>query len=136
LVEDEDGIRALARLTLEGRGFAVTEAPDGTAALEILASRPSFDLVVTDMTMPGVGGTEVAGQAAAADPAVRVVYMSGFVPDDGRLAEPPGSVFLPKPFTPADLVRAADLALTRDPTSREIRINNWWAADDPAATGA
>ncbi|MDB5312059.1 MAG: Blue-light-activated protein [Gemmataceae bacterium] len=136
LVEDEDGIRALARLTLEGRGFAVTEAPDGVAALDILAAGRTFDLVVTDMTMPGVGGTEVAGRAAQVDPTVRVVYMSGYVPDDDRLAEPPGAVFLPKPFTPADLVRATDLALTRDPASRELRVANWWAADGPATPGA
>lgn len=111
LVEDEDGIRALARLTLEGRGFAVTEAPDGVAALEILSSDRIFDLVVTDMTMPGVGGQEVAGQATATQPGVRVVYMSGYVPDDSSLAEPAGAVFLPKPFTPAELIRAVETAL-------------------------
>ena len=91
----------------------MTEAPDGGAALDILATGRTFDLVVTDMTMPGVGGVEVAGRASTADPAVRVVYMSGYVPDDDRLAEPPGAVFLPKPFTPSDLLRAITRALAR-----------------------
>jgi CheY-like chemotaxis protein len=115
LVEDEDGIRTLARLTLESRGFAVVEAPDGADALEVLEGGRAFDLVVTDLTMPGVGGQEVAGRATEVHPGVRVVYMSGYVPDDGGLTDPPGAVFLPKPFTPADLVRAVAIALTGSP---------------------
>jgi two-component system cell cycle sensor histidine kinase/response regulator CckA len=115
LVEDEDGIRTLARLTLESRGFAVVEAPDGAEALEVLEGGKPFDLVVTDMTMPGVGGQEVAGRATELHPGVRVVYMSGYVPDDGGLTDPPGALFLPKPFTPADLVRAVAIALTGSP---------------------
>ena len=117
LVEDEDGIRTLARLTLTGRGYVVTEAADGAAALEALASGKAFDLVVTDLTMPGVGGQEVAAKAAADRPGVKVVYMSGYVPDEAALADPPGARFLHKPFTPAELARAADEALseTRNP---------------------
>ncbi|MBX9623637.1 MAG: PAS domain S-box protein [Gemmataceae bacterium] len=112
LVEDEDGIRTLARLTLETRGYVVTEAADGTAGLAALESGKAFDLVVTDLTMPGVGGREVATRAAADRPGVRVVYMSGYVPDEAVLADPPGAGFLHKPFTPADLARAADDALS------------------------
>ncbi|MBX9582081.1 MAG: PAS domain-containing protein [Gemmataceae bacterium] len=115
LVEDEDGIRTLARLTLTGRGYVVTEAADGAAALAALASGTAFDLVVTDLTMPGVGGREVAAKAAADRPGVKVVYMSGYVPDEAVLADPPGAAFLHKPFTPAELARAADDALAGRP---------------------
>ena len=115
LVEDEDGIRTLARFTLEGCGFAVTEASDGAVALDILATGQAFDLLVTDMTMPEVGGREVAARAVAAAPRTRVVYMSGYVPDDAYLADPPGAQFLPKPFTPTDLVRVVGEAVAGRP---------------------
>jgi two-component system cell cycle sensor histidine kinase/response regulator CckA len=111
LVEDEDGIRALARLTLEGRGFVVTECPDAEAAIDRLNAGGRFDLLVTDMTMPGLGGRDVAFRATELLPTIRVVYMSGYVPDDDRLAEPPGALFLPKPFTPAELAKVVEDAL-------------------------
>jgi two-component system cell cycle sensor histidine kinase/response regulator CckA len=121
LVEDEDGIRALAKLTLEGRGFVVTECPDAETAIAVLNAGNRFDLLVTDMTMPGLGGRDVAVRAVELLPAVRVVYMSGYVPDDDRLAEPPGALFLPKPFTPAELARVVDDA-ARPAPSGERRV--------------
>jgi PAS domain S-box-containing protein len=111
LVEDEDGVRKLARFALEAHGYAVTEAPDGESALGLLDTADGPDLLVTDMTMPGIDGRDLAGRVRARRPGVGVVFTSGYVPDDSRLGGLPGSVFLPKPFTPADLLRAAGAAV-------------------------
>ena len=54
LVEDEESVRKFARLTLEGNGYTVTDAPDGDSALRILETSPQVDLLVTDLTMPGI----------------------------------------------------------------------------------
>ncbi len=113
LVEDEESVRKFTRLTLEGNGYSVMDAPDGDTALRILDSLPRVDLLVTDLTMPGIDGRELASQVRALQPAVGVVVMSGYVPDSGWLDEVPGTVFLPKPFTPTDLLRATNKASIR-----------------------
>jgi two-component system cell cycle sensor histidine kinase/response regulator CckA len=113
LVEDEDGVRKLARYALEGQGYTVAEAPDAESALELLKPDSAFDLLVTDLTMPGMDGRDLAGQVRATRPDMGVVFVSGYVPDGGRLEEVPGAVFLPKPFTPVDLLRAAGRAIPK-----------------------
>jgi two-component system, cell cycle sensor histidine kinase and response regulator CckA len=113
LVEDEDAVRKLARLTLESRGYAVTDVPDGESALRLLTSGHHADILVTDMTMPGIDGRELAGQVRTRRPDLGVVFVSGYVPDTGRLNEVPGAIFLPKPFTPSDLVRAVSRVVPR-----------------------
>jgi two-component system cell cycle sensor histidine kinase/response regulator CckA len=122
LVEDEDGVRNLARFVLEGHGYAVSEAPDGEAALGLLDPGREFDVLVTDLTMPGIGGRELAGRVRARQPGVGVVFVSGYTPDADRFGDLPGAVFLPKPFTPADLLRATGKALAhpdgRSPVKR------------------
>jgi PAS domain S-box-containing protein len=111
LVEDEDGVRKLARLTLEGCGYAVTEAPDGETALDLLARARHLDLLVTDLTMPGIGGRDLARQVRAARPDIGVVFISGYAPDIGQLDALVGAIFLAKPFTPGDLRAAAAKAI-------------------------
>jgi PAS domain S-box-containing protein len=113
LVEDEDAVRKLARMTLETAGYAVTEAPDGETALEWLAGGGYLDLLVTDLTMPGIGGRELAQQVRAVRPDIGVVFISGYAPDIDRLDSLSGSVFLAKPFTPGDLRKAATKAIAR-----------------------
>ncbi|MBN9519923.1 PAS domain-containing protein [bacterium] len=113
LVEDEDALRRLARNTLEMNGYAVADAPDGEAALDLLGPHTPLDVVVTDMVMPGMDGRELAGRVRALRPGVGVVLTSGYVPDAERLEGIPGSVFLAKPYTPAELVRAVARAVAR-----------------------
>ena len=61
LVDDEDTLRALIRTILEGTGNAVAEASNGAKALEICRSREKkFQLLITDISMPGMHGTELA----------------------------------------------------------------------------
>jgi signal transduction histidine kinase/ActR/RegA family two-component response regulator len=113
LAEDEDAVRKLAKATLESCGYAVTDATDAESAIALLEDGLSIDLLVTDLTMPGMGGRELAGHVRKMRPEVGVVFISGYAPDAGWLDGVPGSVFLPKPFTPADLLKSAGRALAR-----------------------
>jgi two-component system cell cycle sensor histidine kinase/response regulator CckA len=115
LVEDEDAVRKFARMALENQGFAVVDAPDGETALDLLASNPPFDVLVTDMTMPGIDGCELAERVRDVSPDLRVVLVSGYVPENDRLAGLGNITFLPKPFTPGDLVRTVGRVLRSRP---------------------
>lgn len=107
LAEDEPGVRMLARMILQTRGYRVTEAADGAEAIALLEAGGAFDLLVTDVRMPGADGTQVATRARERLPAVRVVFMSAFTDTTPTV---PGSVFLSKPFPPASLAHAAERA--------------------------
>jgi PAS domain S-box-containing protein len=116
LVEDDDGVRRLARRVLSRAGYEVLEAPDGHEALTAAAAHPGpIHLVVTDVVMPGMSGREVAERMATARPEAEVLYTSGYTDDaivhHGVLDD--GMAFLQKPFDPSTLLRAVRGALNR-----------------------
>jgi PAS domain S-box-containing protein len=100
VVEDEDVIRSLVDQVLRSEGYEVVLAADGAEAME-LADRTRVDVLLTDLTMPGIGGHELAARLRADRPELKVMFMSGFA--DGAefsaAALPPGTAFLEKPFT-------------------------------------
>ncbi len=108
LVEDETSVRTSARRLLERHGYSVVEARHGVEALE-LAERPGrhFDLVVTDVVMPEMGGRELVERLRARHPSLKVLFMSGYteraISVDGTM--PPGTGFVEKPFTVEQLIR-------------------------------
>ena len=113
LVEDEDAVRKLVSRVLRRVGYRVLEADDAHDAIQV-ASRHQGRLqaLVTDVVMPGMGGTELARTLAAMHPHLKVLFMSGYTRSEVLPAEQLGgdSAFLPKPMTPADLTRTlADL---------------------------
>jgi two-component system cell cycle sensor histidine kinase/response regulator CckA len=81
--------------------------------MSLLSSGLSIDLLVTDLTMPGIGGRELAIQVREGRPEIGVVFISGYAADIGRLDLISHVLFLAKPFSPADLVRAAGKAILR-----------------------
>jgi two-component system, cell cycle sensor histidine kinase and response regulator CckA len=114
LVEDEDAVRSLARRVLQRSGYTVLEAKDGEEALEIAARQNGgIDLLVTDVVMPRLGGRVLADRLMAQNPALRVLFMSGYTDDAVlRHGDPAtGSHFLQKPFTPGALSASARAAL-------------------------
>jgi len=107
LVEDDQDSRELLAEVLGEAGYEVLPAASGEAGLRALAEQ-SFDVVVTDLGMPGAGGLEVARAAKAIAPSVPVVVVTGFSERDD-LAEARGreiDAVLEKPFDPDDLSRA------------------------------
>ena len=104
LVEDEDGVRRVARRALELHGFRVIEASDGAQAVALARANPSVGLLLTDVMMPGSFGPAVADAVHEVVPGLPVLYMSGHADDMARggLVDP-SVPFLAKPFTPGRL---------------------------------
>jgi two-component system, cell cycle sensor histidine kinase and response regulator CckA len=102
LVEDEDSVRASVRRLLEWHGYRVIEAGNGREALRIYQDNPgAIDLVLTDLAMPEMGGHELVAQLRVQNPALRVVFMSGYAETTivNNRAMPSGTGFVEKPFT-------------------------------------
>ncbi len=95
VVEDEiHALEALAEL-LDGLGYEVTACANGEVALAALG-RQRFDVLLTDVVMPGISGLELAEMARRADPDLAVVLMSGYLPDGGEQRDE--WLFLHKPL--------------------------------------
>jgi len=108
LVEDADPLRKLAQTFLEGGGFRVLSAENGEKALE-LATRfgGKFDLLLTDVVMPGMNGRVLAEQLFSRQPGMKVLYMSGYTDSfiAGHGVLDPNTHLLHKPFTEEVLIR-------------------------------
>ena len=100
LVDDEDGVRLVVARVLKSKGFKVTECANAEQALEELAKRNDFDLLVTDMIMPGMDGETLIKKAREAYPKLKALLMSGYSEDLAKYAssETKDTVFLAKPF--------------------------------------
>src|SRR5580700_2750344 len=82
LVEDEESVRELVRLTLASRGYQVLEAENGESGLRIAESfKEHIDILITDVVMPGIGGRELARKLLLLRPGVSVLYLSGYTED-------------------------------------------------------
>jgi len=108
LVEDEPGVRALARDALQLQGYTVLEARHGIEALLIGHQHAGpIHLLVTDVVMPQMSGREVVKQLVAQRPSLKTLYVSGYT--ENAIVHhdilDPGTFFLPKPFTPDALAR-------------------------------
>lgn len=121
LVEDEPQLRELTRTVLESRGYSVVEAVSPDEA-ERLAEKygAKIHLLLTDVIMPGISGRELAKRLSARQPAMRVLYMSGYtynvIAQGGTLER--GVAFLQKPFTPSALIEKVREVLDAAVTAR------------------
>ncbi|WP_017668518.1 ATP-binding protein [Sandarakinorhabdus sp. AAP62] len=107
LVEDEPSVRAVFARGLERKGCVVTTAGDAMVALAILRDGQTFDVLVSDVMMPGIDGVELAFEAARMWPQMGIVLMSGYAElPRHREADARGIRFLAKPFALAELVAA------------------------------
>jgi len=98
VVDDQDLVRDVIRITLERAGYTVLEAASPSAAIELVRGNGAIDLLVTDVVMPEMDAFELANRIAREVPGVRILYTSGYT---DAAAEGP---FIQKPFTPAELV--------------------------------
>jgi two-component system cell cycle sensor histidine kinase/response regulator CckA len=118
LVEDEAVVRDLLREVLETAGYEVLEAHDGVHALELAEEHAgAIDLLLTDVVMPKMSGRELAERFRTQRPEMRVLYTSGYT--DGVIADQgilePGTEFLQKPFSFADLTHKVRSVLDSSP---------------------
>ena len=113
VVEDEAGVRQIATDVLKRLGYDVVSASSGQEALRLWEQMHGFDLVLTDVVMPGMDGKALYAELKRRDPSTRVAYMSGY-PDDtlGRRGVlRPGIRLIQKPFVMSDLARQVREAL-------------------------
>ena len=106
IVEDDPGVRKFTTQVLRDTGWTVLEAEDPAGALAIAASlSQSVDLLLTDVVLPGINGSELAERVRSLRPGVRVLFMSGYAPEEivASGALPTGAHLLRKPFMPDTL---------------------------------
>lgn len=105
LVEDEMLVRELAYEDLSDAGHDVTAAGSGDEALTILRQDPDFDVLFTDIRMPGeIDGWGLAEEARQIIPELKIVYATGLNDDTARMG--PGERMLSKPYRKDDLLGA------------------------------
>ncbi len=118
LVEDEAQVRAMTRAALKRLGYKVLEARAAGDALMISDDESIvFDLVLTDVVMPGMNGVELAHRIVAARPASRVLLMSGYLDDGHARLDASRFPFIQKPITPEILAVRVRAALDDDAPS-------------------
>jgi two-component system cell cycle sensor histidine kinase/response regulator CckA len=107
VVEDEDEVRSLASEFLRSAGYSVLTAKDGVEALEVSERLGgTIQLLLTDVVMPKMRGTELAQKLQACFPRLSVVYMSGYLEQDSWSKEIlEKAIVLQKPFSRDMLIR-------------------------------
>jgi PAS domain S-box-containing protein len=120
VVEDDPAVRTLTCRILQRRGHEVTPAADPEEALALLGGRAAgtadpYELVLTDLVMPGMDGADLAQRIRRVAPDIRVVYMSGYVEEAvlTRVADDRCATLLEKPFRASALLRAVEAQLAR-----------------------
>ena len=114
LVEDEEAVRKFAARALASRGYEVLEAASGREAIDILEeTEASVDLVVSDVVMPEMDGPTLMRELRKRDPALKIIFVSGYAEDAFAKNLPEGErfTFLPKPFTLKQLIETVKTAI-------------------------
>jgi CheY-like chemotaxis protein len=119
LIDDMAGVRRAVTAMLKRAGHSVTTAENGDQGLELIRAR-RFDLVITDMLMPGSDGADVLSHLSSLPNRPRVIAISGggaglSAESALRLARIKADAFLAKPFESEDLLAAVDKLLVKAP---------------------
>jgi DNA-binding NtrC family response regulator len=109
VVDDDDDLRSVASIALNSLGYQVLETGDPLKAIQLVKAQP-VDLLLTDVIMPLMKGTDLADRVQAASPRTKVVLMSGYMTAD---IAPSGRPFLAKPFAIDALSQRVREALER-----------------------
>ena len=115
VVEDDALVRSYVTAQLKSLGYAIREVANAADALALVRSGTSFDLLFTDIILPGgMNGRQLADEVIKLRPSARVLYTSGYTENamihHGRLES--GGLLLAKPYRKADLARTLRLALS------------------------
>jgi signal transduction histidine kinase/CheY-like chemotaxis protein len=107
IVEDDEGVRQYASEILRDLNYQVIEAKDSAAALKLVEADKKFDLLLTDVVLPGKNGRELADEVQRRNPSVKVIFMTGYsrnaIVHQGRLDR--GAELISKPLIEAIVAR-------------------------------
>jgi len=109
IVDDDADVRTVAQVALTGLGYLTIETGDPQKAIWIVKER-SVDLLLTDVVMPLMKGTELADRVQEASPSTKILLMSGYQTAD---IAPSGRAFLAKPFSIDGLAKRVRETLAR-----------------------
>jgi len=120
VIDDEESMRDSCRQVLSRVGHTVVAAEDGSIGLTML-KKESFDLIILDLKMPGLGGIEVLKRVKEDDPEAIVVVITGYATVDSAVEAMKNGAydFIPKPFTPETLRMIVRRALDKRTLSLE-----------------
>jgi CheY-like chemotaxis protein len=96
---------------LTNLGHSVMEAADGTKALQLLDKSP-FDVMMTDLALPGMSGDEIAARAVKQQPGLRIIFATGREPPQTRSGGLKGAVFLQKPYDERQIASALNAIIS------------------------
>ena len=116
VVEDEELVRDLAERVLALHGYKVLVAADGLSALDVFRKHAAtIDLVLLDLTMPGLSGAEVFEGIVAERPDTRVLITSGYAEEEGQamMRHPAVTGFLGKPYRIDRLIAEVQSSLSK-----------------------
>ena len=106
-VDDENSVRTFALKALRKKGYDVVGCNSAENALEVLQTDKNFQLLITDMVMPGLNGIELSHQVLEEIPDIKIILASGYSEDilKGEFADIDNLSFIPKPFSLSDLTQ-------------------------------
>ena len=106
-VDDENSVRTFALRALRKKGYDVVGADSAENALEIIDNDKNFQLLITDMVMPGQNGIELSKQVLENIPDIKIILASGYSEDilKGEFTDIDNLSFIPKPFSLSDLTQ-------------------------------
>ena len=121
VVEDDPSLRRIMQLRMDHNGFKVHCADSGEAGLAALDREP-FDLVLSDMVMPGLDGAALAKEIRRRGVRVPILFMSGYPTS----VETDGHAFIAKPFTSASLAERVQQEIDRGRAREDtVEVAEW-----------
>ena len=132
VVEDDPRVSRSTVSALEELGYRPLACAGGREALDQLAAHPEVDLLITDVMMPEMTGTELAAAMRRLYPDVPILFVTGYVGEAGEAEELIGGELLRKPFTVAALAHAVETALGRDVRGATVSESPLASTDEAA----
>ena len=116
VTEDDQPIRDMLVRALEKQGFLVHPAKDGAEGLLVLRAEGPFSMLITDVIMPGIDGSELIAASRLLYPLMPILAISGYTGDLSSRTIPTDVAWLQKPFTAADLIAMIEKTLQKHAT--------------------
>lgn len=125
LVEDEDLIRMLLSEAIEDEGFEVISASNGDEAMMCLKDGSSFDLLLTDIQLPGIlDGLDIAHAARTRTPGLPIIFTTGQPDRMKRWHAGAAETFIPKPYRPSEICAAIRQLISNSPHASALTVPN------------